>query len=739
MALRGRFGRRRRGGQNLTALIASLMAQQRAAQDRVWFDAYNQGGQVDGKPVTDERFLAYLRGRRNMFTRDDPLWDEWNNRSVQVEFRIGESKIVTAFRQGKVGAGSVAAFYRNEMTKVPQNSPVWREMAQRAADWAKSAAGAARGAHLSGLVNRLNATLKPILDERGRYVAIMEEIRDRAIRELLITSDEGLEKADPGALYDWLNAGAGNIVLRDGSAFEISGGNFQELQQLYYRGLKSELSARKRLNEKAGRTVTGNSTGELENATERTFGLVRHYNALDDYAAFEDATRRFEEKTVSANFNPLAIQKAKEAYMRDLGRILDTAAQPTGKKENEPDFLGYLSTLRQTLETGTRPAGAGRGELFAPDSIFGQFLDNAAERSRQVKEQLDSIASASAYFGQENPGETPHYVATAPGTLDDMKYAGVLQRVGGELINVYIAGREVRGGFLMDQKTGLPLRIDENGYAHDAATDEVLSDEAIRIRQSQGELRWVEEGAVKDARGNTLQTRTLGYVYDAPDATKPGGRLTFYGVITPQGVVYSQQNPFVGTADFAGRVLAQATESGLNVNVRQVPAVSTPSLLSVAGTQNDLMRLFRLAIREPAEHAADLTKLGVSDSTLESLRRQAMTRNQLLAEGIGPDFEQPAPQRIAPPPTSDLTPETAPPTIKLPTVFGTPMVNAPSGFLGSPTRAVTAPTVAPAPVAPAPVAPAPVTRTISVSPYTAPKPLSVLEKPTFQRTFSEFG
>src|SRR3990170_6091918 len=123
------------------------MQQQRAAEDRVMFDAYQNGGLIDGKPVTDGMFLAYLRDRRDSIDKEDPLWEEWNNRVIQQTFNIAESKIITAFRQGKVGSGAVAAFYRAEMAKVPQNSQVWRDMAQSAAQWAEAAgSGAARAA-----------------------------------------------------------------------------------------------------------------------------------------------------------------------------------------------------------------------------------------------------------------------------------------------------------------------------------------------------------------------------------------------------------------------------------------------------------------------------------------------------------------------------------------------------------------------------------------------------------------
>ena len=108
MALKGRFGRRHRTYTNLTVLIAQLMQQQRAAEDRVMFDAYQNGGLIDGKPVTDGMFLAYLRDRRDSIDKEDPLWEEWNNRYLQQKFNIAESIITTAFARGKASAGAVA-------------------------------------------------------------------------------------------------------------------------------------------------------------------------------------------------------------------------------------------------------------------------------------------------------------------------------------------------------------------------------------------------------------------------------------------------------------------------------------------------------------------------------------------------------------------------------------------------------------------------------------------------------
>ena len=170
---RGQFGRRKRGNAtNLTALIASLLREQRQAEDRAIFDAYQNGGKFQGKLVDDARILAYMKGRRDGFSTDDPLYDEWNNRLIQTRFSIGEQKIGLAFKQGRASAGAVAAFYRGQLKSIPRNSAFYREVAGRAADWAKSAAGAARGRARGRASAGTRAKLNAQLEKQQSYLAL---------------------------------------------------------------------------------------------------------------------------------------------------------------------------------------------------------------------------------------------------------------------------------------------------------------------------------------------------------------------------------------------------------------------------------------------------------------------------------------------------------------------------------------------------------------------------------------
>ena len=194
---RGRFGHRPRPSGNLTSLIVQLYREQKAAEDRVMFDAYQNGGKgIDGKPVTDAAIRKYIAGRRDSFTQDDPLYSEWNNRLIQIDFKIGEEKVGLAYKQGKVGAGAVAAYYRHQLAHIPQDSEFYRTVAGRAADWAKAAAGAARGAARSRLTKALEAKQNGVQKLWDNYSSLEGILTDAAKRAGLIAGNQTLTDAD---------------------------------------------------------------------------------------------------------------------------------------------------------------------------------------------------------------------------------------------------------------------------------------------------------------------------------------------------------------------------------------------------------------------------------------------------------------------------------------------------------------------------------------------------------------
>ena len=110
-----------------------------AQEDANMVDAWKNGGEVDGKPVNDARLLAFFKSRRNALSKDDPLWDEWDNRITQYTFAIEESKMSLKWDQHKVSEREMASFYKRWAGKATKNSEFRRTLESSAAKWLTSA------------------------------------------------------------------------------------------------------------------------------------------------------------------------------------------------------------------------------------------------------------------------------------------------------------------------------------------------------------------------------------------------------------------------------------------------------------------------------------------------------------------------------------------------------------------------------------------------------------------------
>jgi len=101
--------------------------------------AWKDGGEVDGKPVTDERLLQFWTERRDAMSRDDPMWDYYNNLHDQYKFNIAESKVGLAYAQKKMSAREVATWYKGQADNYPEHSEIWRTIMGQAAKFLDAA------------------------------------------------------------------------------------------------------------------------------------------------------------------------------------------------------------------------------------------------------------------------------------------------------------------------------------------------------------------------------------------------------------------------------------------------------------------------------------------------------------------------------------------------------------------------------------------------------------------------
>jgi len=212
VATRGRFGRLpAQPNPSLTNTIVAIAREMQQTRDSNVMDAWKNGGNFEGKPVTDEVVLDHWRERMANISKDDPLYDTYSETVTQLEYTIAESKISTRYAQGKASAASMVAFYTNWAKKIPVDSEFHRVLERNAAQFAKVLAAQAKAA-----AKKAPKPLSPDVVARvqnevpGMYLTNV--LTNIARGRLVIAGDEGLDKIrlgaeenDPGAMLAIIN------------------------------------------------------------------------------------------------------------------------------------------------------------------------------------------------------------------------------------------------------------------------------------------------------------------------------------------------------------------------------------------------------------------------------------------------------------------------------------------------------------------------------------------------------
>ena len=144
MARRGRFGRLPRRAPDLTGAIVAMMREYWNTQENIMVSSWREGGEVDGKQVTDERLLEFWKERRDSVQKDDPLWDYYDQQHDQYKFAIEESKVGLAYAQHKMSAKEVANWYKGQGQNYVKNSEMYRTVMGQAAKFLDAAKASSR-------------------------------------------------------------------------------------------------------------------------------------------------------------------------------------------------------------------------------------------------------------------------------------------------------------------------------------------------------------------------------------------------------------------------------------------------------------------------------------------------------------------------------------------------------------------------------------------------------------------
>lgn len=529
---RGSFRRRGAGSSNMSSLIMQLMREQRAAEDSAIFDAYNNGGKFKGKDVTDDLLIKYMTDRRDGYDKQDALWDEWNNRLIQGKFSIGEQKVGLAFKQGKVGAGAVAAFYREQLKSIPKDSAFYRDVAGRAAQWVKSAAGAARGRARGRATAPLRDKLNAQLAAQQDYFGLEAALTAYARREGLISGSQSLTDADATDLQAMFDRG-----LYAGDT-RITFDSFTKAAKDHYKALGGELQTRLALGQQG--IEARRKRDKFLNET------VVRLNAVDDRAAYEMARDAWLEARTAAGEDPYANAAADAAYAAALKGIHANAIKPIGSNVNEDEFVGGLVNEYDLLTTG-KASGKTVADIY---DMPGPDGDALGESFAAQQADIKNLTSGAAYLGQSEPGGPVHVVPWQTGFgkdplgLDDSLQPSI-QMVNGTKRVIYLKGQEVTGSVIKD----------DSGNVVNPAT---LTSDALRSGIRDGSLS-IEEGG------------TVGFQF-----TTTTGEIK-YGVTDPTTgkMVFTDENPWAtGTLNLGGSLTVFGT-SLIDRGGKDVPDLNT--------------------------------------------------------------------------------------------------------------------------------------------------------------------
>jgi len=526
MARIGRFGRRTRGGANLASMVAGLIAQQRAAEDRAIFDAYNNGGLYKGKRVTDSVLLGYIKGRRDGHSKDDANWDEWNNRFIQTKFSIDESKTLLAWKQGKKSGASVAAFYRNSLKQFPTDSAFGREIASKAADWAKSAAGAARSGARGRATSALNARVAELSQPSEDFGAATKVLEAYARRAGLIVGSQTLNDADASRLIDLLDSGI--VKIGDKPLTYV---DYIKMGQGDYRARTAVINLK---------ASNGIGVKTLLKERDKAFKFLGGVRAWNDRDAYEVARADFEGDMERAGGDPYSAADAMAEYANKIKGLFGIAVQDPNI---DSDFIGALNNEYLILTTG-KDVGPTVSDAF--NSKKGTTYANndgtdLADDVSSVQAAIKDIQAGKAYYGQEAFGEALRVVPFQASAdllgADGMprNLATQITNVNGDLRPVVLAGREVSRITILDED-GNP--VDISGV--DQAT--------LRTNILNGTWQQQEGGVLGYEYSNSQTGRKSWGVYDA------AGRLQF-----------TEENPFAGPlgqlGDSYGVVVSEGAEA----------------------------------------------------------------------------------------------------------------------------------------------------------------------------------
>jgi len=432
-----------------------------STRDRNILNSWDKGGKFEGKQVTDQVLLKHLADRRNGLAKDDPLYDEMDQRLTEYTFAVDNSKMELKYAEGKVSDGGMAAFYARAATKLPQNSEAWRKMKTLAAQYKDRAHSGGGGGGGGGRKSTYNSEANKIpLKKEVAYDAMMETLTGVALREGILqttTEDLGDLRAFEGdatrlqQLMEVFNSDPKYAPERDRLKAHVKKwGNPNFSGVLTWDTLHAEktnkdagLEARIRKAQKAGNKGDAKTLLAQYEKGNTAFNTATAAGPLADY---ENAHKEYEIDTGGEDVTPLDTWMAAQKYAAKLTGIHDQVREAAINSQDPrlSDMTGRLNNELVSL--------SGQGDINAP---------TLWESSRGV------VAGS---LGGENKGDTAKNVEA---------YAGLREQVG-----------------LLLSGDGVIMRVDNNGQQTD---DPKAGYGVVPRKDVEAGAAWVPTGGHMDA------------------------------------------------------------------------------------------------------------------------------------------------------------------------------------------------------------------------------------------------
>ena len=211
---------------DLTASIVALYERYESQREEVIFDAWANGGEFEGRPVTDQRLLNFIKDRRDSLDKSDPLWAEWDNRLGQYQFNIDDQQNAIAHAKAIAAASAIrnpraraaamnaanagrAAFFRQQARLHPRNSAAYRDLMLKSAQFSRVQQVARSSADKLSEQDKFKNQYYGIYEEKIKPAeTIIDAVEMFAVKNGFLTANEAQQR---GGLWMLNTSEFGNL------------------------------------------------------------------------------------------------------------------------------------------------------------------------------------------------------------------------------------------------------------------------------------------------------------------------------------------------------------------------------------------------------------------------------------------------------------------------------------------------------------------------------------------------